>query len=171
MHEQPAVTPSMIKQFLQQYADDARSLALMKERLSTMEAKSGDAGTAKLTGMPRGSGDVVDVIGRTLTVLDTLRAAVDSAELQLAERRQRTEAVINVLRDKRVLRWPEKCNLLSLKYVDGIGWPDVTEILFGDDARFWEAQETFTRKTYALHRQALEELAQLVEPSMLDDYV
>lgn len=170
MQDQPAVTPSMIKQFLQQYADDARSLALMKERLSTMEAKSGDAGTAKLTGMPRGSGDAVDTVGRALSILDTMRAAVDSAELQLADRRERAEAVINLLRDKRLPKWPEKVSLLSLKYIDAMGWPDVTEILFGDDARFWDAQETFARKTYAMHRQALEELAEITPADMLDDY-
>ena len=168
--QESAITAEHIKRYLSRYSDDARSLALMKERLSTMEAKSGDAGTAKLSGMPRGSGDAVDTVGRALSILDTMRAAVDSAELQLAEQRQRVEAVINLLQVNRVPRWPEKVSLLSLKYIDAMGWPDVTEILFGDDARFWDAQETFVRKTYAMHRQALEELAEITPADMLDDY-
>ena len=171
MHEQPAVTPSRIKQFLQQYADDARALALMQERISTLEAKSGDARTSNLDGLPRAAGNPVDSVGKIVSAIDTIRAAAEDAEAQLAERRERTEAVINLLRDKRLPRWPEKVSLLSLKYIDVVGWPDVTEILYGDDARFWEAQETFVRKTYALHRQALEELAEITPADMLDNYV
>ena len=159
-----------VKQYLQSFSDDAKALGLMHERLSSLETKSGSPRTSSLTGLPRGSGDPIDTVGRQLTTLEVLRDAVADAEAQLARKRQRVEAVINILREQGVTKWPEKCNLLSLRYIDCMGWPDVAEILFGDNPRYWDATDTFTRKTFALHRAALEELAEFVTADMLDDY-
>jgi len=165
-----AISPEQIKAFLQKYAEDAKNLAVMRERLSALEVKSGSARTSSLSATPKSPGNPVDILGRQVAALDTLRDAVAAAEAQVFRRRQRTETIIDILRTQRVAKWPEKCNLLSLKYIDCMGWSDVTEILFGDNPRYWDATDTFTRKTFALHRQALQELSELATADMLDDY-
>lgn len=165
-----AISSEQIKAFLQQYSDDARNLAVMQERLSTLEAKSGSTGTSKLTGMPRGPGDPVDTIGRQVTALDTLRDAVTAAEAQLFQRRQRTETIIDILREQRVTKWPEKVNTLQLRYIDGLAWDDAAEVLFGADPEFWDAPERYRARMMTYHRQALQELSQLCPPELLDVY-
>lgn len=167
---QTNIDPEKIKQYLQSYSEDAKALGLMQERLSSLEAKTGSPRTSSLDGLPRGPGDPIDTIGRQVSTLEVLRDAVADAEAQLARKRQRVETVICVLREQRVAKWPEKCNLLSIKYIDCMGWSDVTEILFGDNPRYWDATDTFTRKTFALHRQALQELSELATADILDDY-
>lgn len=164
------ITPEKVKDFLQKYSDDARNLAAMKERLSALDAKTGVPRTSALDGLPHGSSTQTDTIGRQVAALDTLRAAVESAEAQLAQRRQRTEAVIYLLKDHRVLRWPEMVNTLSLRYIDGLPWNDAAEVLFGSLPDYWDAPERYRARMLKYQRDAFAALATLVEPSALDDY-
>lgn len=165
-----AISPEQIKAFMQQYTDDARNLAAMQERVSALEVKSGSPRTSSLDGLPHGSANPVDSIGRQVAALDTLRDAVTAAEAQLFQRRQRTETIIDILREQRVTKWPEKVNTLQLRYIDGLAWDDAAEVLFGADPEFWDAPERYRARMMTYHRQALQELAELVTPDMLDDY-
>ena len=164
------ITPEIIKSFLQKYSDDSRNLSAMKVRLSALDAKTSVPRTSALDGLPHGSANPVDTVGRQLATLDTLRAAVESAEAQLAQRRQRTEAVIYLLKDHRVNKWPEMVNTLSLRYIDGLPWGDSAEILFGSEPKFRDAPERYRARIMRYQRDALAALAQLVSFDMLDDY-
>lgn len=164
-----AISAERIKAYLQSFSDDSKALALMQERLSNLESKTGSPRASNLTGMPRGPADPIDTIGRQVSALEVLRDAVTDAEAQLARKRQRVEAVINILHEKRVPRWPEKVNCLNLRYIDDMKWDDVAEVIFGTSADFWDNPDKYRARTMQHHRQGLQELAELCPLELLDE--
>lgn len=169
MHDS-AISPEQVKNFLERCKEDLKAVNLMRKRLDALESKTGSPRTAQLTGMPGSGGNPVDVVGRAVSMLDTLRAALADAEIQLQEQQRRAAAMIDLLRSNRCRAWPEKQLALSMRYVDGADIQSITFALFGGLERYADNYETYQRRTFGLLREGIKDLAMYADPAMLDDY-
>ncbi len=52
--------------------------------------------------------------------------------------------------------------ILQLKYLDGLDWKDIPGELFADKEDFIEREDSYTRRAFAIHKKALQSLAELM---------
>lgn len=82
--------------------------------------------------------------------LRKLREAEESEHRALAE-------IINELPT------PEQRQVLFARYVDGHAWCGVTRILFGRKADYWLKQDSYERRVYRIHGEALANANRIAE--------
>lgn len=117
------------------------------------------ARSTNLDGMPHGNSVDADRIGADLSRLEDLEQEAREVQQEATASRREIEAAIRKITGP---RWADRREVLRLRYVDGLKWEDASEGLFGDEPTFWDKPELFLRRTFKLHRSALEALAQFV---------
>lgn len=65
---------------------------------------------------------------------------------------------ISVLEENHVPNYAEKSKLLWLRYARGLGWNDVCQRIYGTQQDYLEKQDSYRRRAYRRHEQALSEI-------------
>lgn len=148
-----------LKAWLHRYGELQRDADRIYDRLVDLRSRSESARTAHLDGLPHGSRGDADRIGGIVGELEEVESeAREAQEAATAARREITAAIRKISGR----RWADRREVLRLRYLDGLRWEDAAERLFGDESTFWDKPELFLRRTFKLHRSALEALAQFV---------
>lgn len=148
-----------LKQWLHRYQELQSDTNRLWDRAGELRGRIAVARSTNLDGMPHGSSVDADRIGGDLARLEDLeQEALEAQEAATAARREITAAIRKI----GGRRWADRREVLRLRYLDCLRWEDAAERLFGDESTFWDKPELFLRRTFKLHRSALEALAQFV---------
>ena len=148
-----------LKQWLHRYRDLQLYAGRLWDRLDDLRGRVESARTAHLDGMPHAHGDDADRLGSIAAELEEIEAEAREAQAEATAARREISAAVRQIRGP---RWADKREILRLRYIDALRWEDVTERMFGDSQDFWDRAEVYLRRSYRLHAEALEELAQYV---------
>lgn len=148
-----------IKAWLRRYRELQADAGRLWDRLEDLRVRVESARTAHLDGLPHGSRGDADRIGADLSRLEDLEQEAREVQQEATTSRRAIEAAIRKISGRGWADWRE---VLRLRYIDGLRWEDVSEHLFGDNPDFWNKPELFLRRTFKLHKAALEELEKLV---------
>lgn len=92
------------------------------------------------------------------------KRAREAIDVRLRKLREREEAehraLSEIIND---LPTPEQRQVLFARYVDGHAWCGVARILFGRKPDFWDKMESYERRVYRIHGEALANANRIAE--------
>lgn len=142
------------------YSEAYRTLELLRERLDLAETAAHNPRSATPDGMPHGSGNPVDVLGKTIAKLERLRSQVAAAEIESDSIYEEIEEAIGKIAGARCA---EKKSVLQLRYLDCAAWSDVNNALFGDRKDFLDREDSYMRRVFYIHGEALGKLSVILD--------
>ena len=154
-----ALDEKTVQRWLQRYGEAVRDLLNLENRLDAVRSSAGDPRTTSIDGMPHGSGYSADSLGLKLARVDRLEAEVARKHDEAAEiETEITEAV-----DRITGRGAGDMRMVIMsRYIDGQQWPDICFSLFGDSADYDDKEESYLRRTFGIHKRALQELSKII---------
>lgn len=148
-----------VKQWLSRFAENERQLDNLIERIELLRSRLEAPKTATISGLPHGGGYEGDQIGRTLGQIEKLE---EIGQDQLKKSRH-LYAEINKTIDKITGRaWPDLRAVLKMRYLDLANWSEINFMLWGGKSDFNDREETYLRRTYRIHAEALEAMLNIV---------
>lgn len=158
--EAVTIETSSVKSWLLRFNEAQRTLELLRERLDLAETAAHSPRSAIPDGMPHGSGNPVDALGRTVAKLEKLRSQVAAAEIEANSLYEEIETAIGRIDGAQCA---EKRAVLALKYLDLASWTGVNNALFGDKKDFLYKEDSFMRRTFYIHADALKKLGDILD--------
>ena len=147
---------------MSRYADAAREIRYLRERADAIRTRAASPVSSKLDGMPRAPGFAGDRLGDVIGIADALEREADEKEQDAAVLYAEIDGAIRKIDGKYSV---ERRLVLQCRYIDSQAWADVTYLLFGDRADFTDKEDSYARRTYMIHKAALDDLAQILYPS------
>lgn len=144
-----------IKAKLRSYGKLQRRLDNQITRLENLMESIDAVGSTNYSGMPAGSHDGTSRAERYVEQKDELEKKIDSMIQEERELKKELEDLIAQLDN------PDEQGVLELKYIDGIEWPDVSELLFGSAEDYEDNPERYMKRTFRIHGAALQRLSRI----------
>lgn len=145
--------------WLSRYRENEAALDDLLERIAVLRSRLESPKSVALSGMPHGSRSEHDPFIRTLAKIDDLEArAQDLLTVSRILYRELNDNIDQITGKG----WADKKCVLRCHYIDGFSWNEVCEILFSRKSDFEEKQETYLRRTFRIHNDALEALQEIV---------
>lgn len=138
----------MDKQTLRQYRAIIREINHLEAERQAIIARQQAPPPAE--GLPRGQGKS-DPTGNSGSSLADLAAQIDDLLNFLVSRRREIEAAIASLNH-------EERDLLRLRYIQGLSWPNVCARIYGDRDDFYDRFDSYLRRVTRMHGRALQHL-------------
>lgn len=158
--EAVTIETSSVKSWLLRFNEAQRTLELLRERLDLAETAAHSPRSSISDGMPHGSGNPVDTLGKTVAKLDKLRSQVAAAEIKANSLYEEIETAIGKIGGARCA---ERRTVLQLRYLDSVDWSGVNSALFGDRENFLYKEDSFMRRTFYIHGDALKKLGDILD--------
>lgn len=158
--EAVTIETSSVKSWLLRFNEAQRTLELLRERLDLAETAAHSPRSAIPDGMPHGSGNPMDTLGKTVAKLDKLRSQVAAAQAKADSIYEEIEEAIGKIAGARCA---EKKAALQLRYLDVMSWETVNNALFGDKKDFLYKEDSFMRRTFYIHGEALKKLGDILD--------
>ena len=147
--------------WLSRFLDNEAELDRLEDRIEGLRSQLEAPSSPSLTGMPHGGGYEGDRIGRTLARVEALET--QAQELLTTSRRLYKEIGTAITQIKRVIRkWPHRKVVLELRYLDGIEWDEINQILWSKFDDYADRYDTYKRRTFRFHAEALEAMRIIV---------
>lgn len=147
-----------IQSWLSSYSAARREAALLRARADVLRMRASSPASSKIDGLPHAAGFDGDRIGGAVGMVDEVEREAEELERKATEIYREIDDAVRKLEGPRAVEWR---TLIRLKYLDACEWSDVNFLLFGDRANFSEKEDTFLRRTFRLHTEALAELEKL----------
>lgn len=147
-------TVAAIKKKLNDYLETERAIEIQKERIDRLDMKITSVGGAKISDMPRPASPSFD---RTTKLIDR-KVDLEKELEDLIKSHDKEEKEITALAHK--LDDADERSVILLRYIDCMAWADVTDTLYGGEKDFLDKLDTYTRRTYRVHGEALTKLAE-----------
>lgn len=148
-----------VKQWLSRFAENERQLDNLIERVELLRSRLESPRAATVSGMPHGGGYEGDQIGRTLGQIEKL----EEIRQDHLKKSRHLYAEINITIDKITGRaWPDLRAVLKMRYLDLANWSEINFMLWGGKSDFNDHEETYLRRTYRIHAEALEAMLNIV---------
>lgn len=151
-----------VKEWLSRYAVAAREVAWIRARADAIRTRAASPASPTLDGMPRAPGFDGDKLGGIIGAADALDREADEKAQDAAALYGEIDGTIRRIEGK---HGAERRTVLQCRYLDGQAWDGVTYLLFGDRVDFNDKEDSYARRTYMIHKAALEDLAQILYPS------
>lgn len=149
-----------VKEWLSRYAVAAREVALLRARADAIRDRAASPSSPTLDGMPRSPGFEGDRLGEVIGIADVIERQVAEKEAQAAEAYREIDATIQQISGKHAT---ERKFILQCRYLDRMDWPDVIFLLFGDKDDFGDREDSFTRRAYNIHKEALQDIRTILD--------
>lgn len=154
------MTTDDTKAWLRRYADLLREVKLLRARADAIRSRAASPPTSALDGMPRSPGFEGDKLGGVVGTADVIERQVAEKEAQAAEAYREIDATIQQISGKHAT---ERKFILQCRYLDRMDWPDVIFLLFRDKDDFGDREDSFTRRTYNIHKEALQDIGTILD--------
>ena len=119
--------------WLESYLERRRDVDACFERLERLEARLTSPRSAALTGLPGGSAPDPDRLAFPLAELEALRVETKKQTAELRYLRHRIDAAIRLIDGP---GWPNMRAVLRMRYLDGVKWETIAQLLFCRDLDF-----------------------------------
>lgn len=144
-----------IKEDLEYYMDLENEIDNQIERYERMKSKLEGIGSPVLSDMPKGSGSPVDRLTNMIQKKDELYEQLMES---MAERDALKDKIKHAIAQ---IRRADERAVIRIRYLDRCQWKEVNEVLFGNRSDFDERMESYLRRCYYLHDNALMHMAAL----------
>lgn len=138
-----------IKDRLDAYREADRRIENQTEALERLQVKLEGIGAQEITGMPRSpspSNDrISDLLNQKIEIEEEIAEDVETHRKE----RKNIKAIL------RKLRSADESAVITYRYLIGMSWYDVTDALFGAKEDYLGKEESYQRRTYNIHGQAL----------------
>ena len=161
MNEEKHYDVEAVKQRLIDLRDLRREIENQSERLERLETKLVGVGAQALTDMPKSpipSNDrISDLMQQKFDLEEDIRATLEH------RRRERMffEKII------RRLKCSDERAVIRSRYLDGVSWGDVVDLLYGDEEDLLEREDMYRKRVFKLHGRALLSMAKYIEDNGL----
>ena len=147
--------------WLSRFLDNEAELDRLEDRIEGLRSQLEAPSSPSLTGMPHGGGYEADRIGRSLARIEALEA--QHKELLAKSRLLHKEIGAAIIQIKRVIRkWPPRKVILEMRYLDCLEWDEINQVLWSKYDDYDDRYDTYTRKTFRFHAEALEAMRVIV---------
>lgn len=153
-----------VKEWLLRYSEINRNIDNLIQRSELLRDKAYAPSSTQIDGMPHSKGVNTDKIGALIAKCDELDA---KAKEKIAESRNLYKEIDNTIKKIQGKGSADRRAVLQMKYLDLAGWDDVVFMLFGNKADFADKEESYTRRTFKLHNEALNILKDFI-PNFCD---
>jgi len=146
----------IVKDWLQGYSEREKELLYFREQYERLQSSGDSPKAATITGLPKGPGPSLDRIGNFLQRKEELEAQLVERFEKAKETRAQIEAV---------LRYVKKADcrmVIRFRYIDRMGWDEITETLFITEPELLEKFDSYKRRVFGYHRKALEEMTEAI---------
>lgn len=147
---------SAVKEWLSDMRQLQSSYEQLVERYCQLKEATASPRSAIPDGMPHGSTNPVDKIGTSVARLEALKEKVESAAAKANALYTEIDQAIDQITGT---NWAVKRSVLQCRYLDLMGWGEVTEMLFWQQKDFADKYDTYLRRTFYIHAEALAALA------------
>ena len=120
-------------------------LRMMRERMMSVSAQ-------KLTDMPKGGGSGDPMADYVIRVENLELSIKHDVEIQ----EQCRKVIFDLTQE---LSKPEERRIIELRYLQGLEWSDVMNMLYRGDDKYAQKLDTYRRRMYRVHEEALEKMA------------
>lgn len=144
------------KDWLKEYRQLQQSYDQLIERFCQMQEAATSPHSPGLDGMPHGSTNPVDKIGAAVAKLEALRAKVERAAARANALYTEIDQAIDQITGT---NWAVKRSVLQCRYLDSMTWEEITEMLFRQKKDYDLRYDTYLRRTFYFHGEALAALA------------
>lgn len=155
-----------VKVWLNRYRQQSDYIERLTFELDALESKAASPGVSSLDGLPHAPGYAGDRMGGIVGRMDELRAEIEQAQAEATATRREIE---NAIRRISGPHWPDRRAVLRFRYLLCLPWEDVNDALFGAKLDFLDKLESYQRRTYRLHGEALLDLLELVPAETLQE--
>ncbi len=145
---------------MRRYADLLREVELLRARADAIRSRAASPPTSALDGLPHSPGFEGDKLGGVIGTADVIEQRVSEKEAQAAEAYQEIDATIQQISGKHAA---ERKFILQCRYLDRLDWPDVIFLLFGDKDDFGDREDSYIRRTYSIHKAALQDIGEILD--------
>lgn len=146
-----------VKARLYEYRDIAKEIDSQSERLERLKAKMYGVGAQAITDMPRTPSPDFDRTAGLIQQKEELEREIREAVERQRSEREYLEDVVKHLRRS------EERTVIRVRYFDCASWNDVVDLMFGDSPDLLEKEDSYLRRVYKLHGQALYGMAKYIE--------
>lgn len=146
-----------VKARLYEYRDIAKEIDSQSERLERLKAKMYGVGAQAITDMPRTPSPDFDRTAGLIQQKEELEREIREAVERQRSEREYLEDVVKHLRRS------EERTVIRVRYFDCANWNDVVDLMFGDSPDLLEKEDSYLRRVYKLHGQALYGMAKYIE--------
>ena len=145
--------------WLNRYAETENALDDLLERIAALRSRMESPRAATITGMPHGGGYQGDAFARGLSQIEELE---DKAQ-DLLKKSRTLYSEINDAIDQIIGKGAANMRtVLRCRYIDRFEWSEVNQILFARRPDFDDRLESYVRRTFRIHKDALEALQEIV---------
>lgn len=141
-----------VKEWLLRYSELNRNIDNLIQRSELLRDKAYAPSSTQIDGMPHVKGGNTDKIGTLVAKCDELDA---EAREKIAESRSLYKEIDNMIKKIQGKGSADRRAVLQMRYLDLAGWSDVVFMLFGNKPDFADKEDSYTRRTYKLHGEAL----------------
>ena len=154
--------------WLSRYLENEELLDRLLERTAALRSHLEAPGSATISGMPNGGGYAGDKIGHTLGKIEVLEA--EAQDLLAISRNLYREISQGISRLRGTAKgWPHRKVVLEMRYLDRLEWSEINKVLWSGKADFDDRLESYQRRTFRIHAEALEAMANIVTGVPLQD--
>jgi len=146
-----------VKNWLLEYRNMSRDIENQMERLNRIEMKMDSIGSPTLSDMPKSPSPAGDRIADMVAMKVDLESEISGQVARQKEMRGKIETLL------RNLRSPDEKAVIRTRYLDGMGWSDVVDLLFGGNRDFLDKEESYLRRTHKIHGSALLNIARYID--------
>ena len=156
----PETDPAL--QFLGRYRPAAVRVSMLQARLDRLRERAKAPPGPQLDGLPHGRGATSDAVGDLVARITEAESELKEAQDEAERIRQSIRAAIRAMpsdtpNDIRMQ------TILETRHLDGERWPLISWLLFGEEDGFEDHQESFERRTFRLHGEALQALSKIIQ--------
>lgn len=142
-----------VKEWLQAYRRNEEQIDKQLDRLRTLRARMMSVGAQEISDMPRPPHNARDRMADYVIQAESLEITIQR-DIDIQEECRKTIYSLIEKLDK-----PEERLIIVHRYLYGLDWSDVLYQLYGRDNKYAQNMDSFRRRMYRVHDDALEKMA------------
>lgn len=153
-------TPETVKEWLWRYKAKIDDYSCIRQRIILMEQRSRTVQTSQLDGIPHNGTKDHDHYGIILGQIEEMENEASEMLAQSKEIYTEIKAIVAKISGRDAVN--RKAVILS-RYLDLMPWENVTNILFGKKDDYIDREDTYLRRTFRIHADAITELIAILD--------
>lgn len=142
-----------VKEWLVAYRNNEEHIDKQLDKLRSLRARMMSVGAQELSDMPRPPSAPKDRMAEYVIQAESLEISIQN-EINIHEESRKVIYELIEQLDK-----PEERLIIQNRYLYGMEWSDVMMILYREESKFAQNMETYRRRMYRVHEDALEKMA------------